>query len=158
MPEKENISTQGKQEKHIRRIPIRGRLKQRLQNRKEDARANLAPRKLKLLVTIVNRRKAEFYADLLQSFEINMQLLMRGEATANPEMRHLLGLEDNEKAVIFSLVRADKADAALETLEEKFRTVRDGKGIAYTVPLSSVVGVAIYSFLSNNRMAREEKK
>ena len=33
---------------------------------------------------------------------------------------------------------------------EKFRTVKGGKGIAYTVPMTSVIGVAIYQFLSNN--------
>jgi hypothetical protein len=32
---------------------------------------------------------------------------------------------------------------------EKFRTVKGGKGIAYTVPISSTIGVAIYQFLSN---------
>jgi hypothetical protein len=33
-------------------------------------------------------------------------------------------------------------------LEEKFATVRGGKGVAYTVPLSGVMGAAIYSFLA----------
>jgi hypothetical protein len=36
-------------------------------------------------------------------------------------------------------------------LEEKFTTIKDGKGIAFTVPMSSVIGVAIYRFLSNHR-------
>ena len=44
----------------------------------------------------------------------------------------------------------------LTMLDEKFRTVRGGKGIAYTIPMSSVVGVAIYQFLSDNRMSRKE--
>ena len=34
-------------------------------------------------------------------------------------------------------------------LEEKFKTVKGGKGIAYTVPMTSTIGVAIYQFLSN---------
>ena len=36
----------------------------------------IAPRKLKLLVTVVAREKAEFYTDLLQSFEVNFQTAM----------------------------------------------------------------------------------
>lgn len=111
-----------------------------------------AVKKLKLLVTVVNRTKAEFYADLLQSFEVNMQLIARAKGTAGSEMLHYMGLEESEKTVIFSLIREDRAEEALRAVEEKFGTLRNGKGIAYTIPLSGVMGVAIYQFLSNNRM------
>ena len=59
--------------------------------------------------------------------------------------------------MIFSLIREDRAEEALRAVEEKFRTLRNGKGIAYTVPLSGVMGVAIYQFLSNNKMTGKEK-
>lgn len=118
--------------------------------------ANEAPQKLKVLVTIVGRNKAEFYMDLLQSMDINLQLAMLGRGTANTEMLNLLGLSDSEKAVIFSVVREDRAKETLQLLGEKFRTVRGGKGIAYTIPMTSVVGVAIYRFLSDNRMPMKE--
>ena len=62
-----------------------------------------APQRLKLLVTIVNRNKAEFFMDLLQSQEINVQLALAGEGTASTDMLQLLGLADSEKSVIFSL-------------------------------------------------------
>lgn len=115
-----------------------------------------APQKLKLLVTIVGRSKAEFYMDLLQSMDINFQMAMLGHGTANTEMLHLLGLSDSEKAVIFSVIREDRAKETLALLGEKFRAVRGGKGIAYTIPMTSVVGVAIYRFLSDNRMPVKE--
>ena len=118
----------------------------------------VTPQKLKLLITIVNKNKAEFYMDFLQSFEVNLQLKMNARGTANSELLHYMGLEESEKRVIFSLIREDQAQPALQALEEKFKTLRGGKGIAYTVPLSSVAGVAIYQFLSNNnRMAKEKK-
>ena len=115
---------------------------------------NVAPKKLKLLITVVNKNKAEFYMDYLQEFEINMQMSMRARGTADSDLLHYLRLEDSEKRVLFSLVREDMAPAALRGLEEKFETVRDGKGIAYTVPLSSVAGAAIYQFLTNNRQRK----
>ena len=110
----------------------------------------LAPQKLKLLISVVNRSKAEFYMDLLQSFEVNMQLSMAANGTAKKEMLNMLGLTFSEKTVIFSIIREDRCKAALSALEEKFRTIKNGKGIAYTVPLTSVIGVAIYQFLCNN--------
>ena len=112
---------------------------------------SVAPKKLKLLVLIVNKNKADFYIDFLQSFEVNMQMQMHAQGTAGSEMLHYLGLEESEKRVIFSVIREDKAPDAMKALEEKFATLRGGKGIAYTVPLSSVAGVAIYQFLSNHR-------
>ena len=108
-----------------------------------------APTKLQLLFTIINRNKAEFYADLLQNFDINMQMILSANGTADTKIQSLLGLTDSEKTVIISVIRRDKARQALDALAEKFKTVKGGKGIAYTVPMSSTVGVAIYQFLSN---------
>jgi len=108
-----------------------------------------APKKLMLLFTIVNRNKAEFYVDVLQKFEINMQLVLAANGTADTTIQGLLGLTNSEKSVIISVVRRDKSRAALAELEEKFKTVKGGKGIAYTVPMTSTIGVAIYQFLSN---------
>ena len=110
----------------------------------------VAPQKLKLLFTVVNRSKAEFYIDLLHSFEVNMQMTMAAWGTASTEMLTYLGLTDSEKALIVSVIREDMEKAALAKLEEKFNTIKNGKGIAYTVPLTSTIGVAIYQFLSNN--------
>ena len=108
-----------------------------------------APKKLMLLFTIVNRNKAEFYVDVLQKFEINMQLILAANGTADTRMQSLFGLTNSEKSVIISVIRRDKCPAALAELEEKFKTVKGGKGIAYTVPMTSPIGVAIYQFLSN---------
>lgn len=117
----------------------------------ESPKDKVTPKKLKLLVTVVSRKKTEFYVDLLQGFEVNMQLCLSAEGTATDETRHLLGLEDANRTVILSLIREDRARDALCALEEKFRVIRGGKGIAYTIPLTGVIGVAIYQFLSNNR-------
>ena len=109
-----------------------------------------APKKLMLLFTIVNRSKAEFYTDILQNFEINMQMVIAANGTASTNVQSLLGLTDLSKSIIISVIRRDKCKAALAALEEKFKTVRGGKGIAYTVPMTSTIGVAIYQFLCNN--------
>ena len=108
-------------------------------------------KKLKLLVTVVNRNKTEFYTDLLSGFEVNFQTSVLGQGTASSEARYLLGLEDADKGVIFSVLREDKATEAMQTLEDKFHSIKNGKGIAFTIPMSSVIGVAIYRFLSNHR-------
>lgn len=110
-----------------------------------------AVKKLKLLITVVDRSKALFYVDLLEQFEINMQTVVYGSGTASSTMLGYLGLNESDKAVILSSVREDNVKTVLETLEEKFEKVKNGKGIAFTVSMKSVIGVSVYSFLSNNQ-------
>lgn len=114
-----------------------------------------AIKKLKLLFTVVARPKTEFYLDVLGQFDVNFQMVLSGRGTANSELLELLGLETH-KAVIVSVVREDLVDGVVNCLEDKFRTVRNGKGICFSVPLSSVIGVNLYQFLSDNRMGRGE--
>ena len=113
------------------------------------AKKNLAPHKLMLLITIVARNKADFYLDLLQSFEVNMQLEVSAFGTA----RKGFGLleSDLEKQVLFSVIREDSLPAAVAVLEDKFATIRGGKGVAFAVPFTSMIGVAAYQFLSNKQ-------
>ena len=108
-------------------------------------------RKLKLLITVVNRNKAEFYMDFLHDYEVNFQTSVMAQGTAKSETLYMLGLEDSDKSVIFSILREDRAVEALHALDDKFHTLKNGKGIAFTVPLTSVIGVAIYRFLSNHK-------
>ena len=112
-----------------------------------------AIKKLKLLVTIVERPKGEFYLDVISQFDVNCQLVMGGLGTAHSELLELLGLEPH-KAVILSVAREDMVDSIMNCLEDKFATIRNGKGISFAVPLSSVIGVNLYQFLSDNRQGR----
>ena len=114
-----------------------------------------AIKKLKLLFTVIDRPKTEFYLDVLSQFEVNLQIVNAGMGTARTELVDMLGL-NSQKSVILSVVREDNVDAIMNCLEEKFRTIRNGKGIAFAVPLSSVIGVNMYRFLSNNKQMRED--
>ena len=122
-----------------------------------------AIKKLKLLFTVVDRSKGEFYLDVISQFNVNCQLVLAGSGTAVSELVELLGLNVH-KAVVVSVVREDLVegimhtleDTIMNTLENKFSTIKNGKGIAFAVPLSSVIGVNMYQFLSDNRMKRGE--
>ena len=113
-----------------------------------------AIKKLKLLFTVVDRAKGEFYMDVLSQFEVNCQLVTSGVGTATSEFVDLLGLNIH-KAVILSVAREDRVEEIMQCLEEKFSTIKNGKGIAFAVPLSSVIGVNMYQFLSNNKLGKE---
>lgn len=115
-------------------------------------------KKLKMLITVVDRSKSLYYLDLLEQFEINMQTVIYGKGTAGTEMMSLLGLQDNNKAIIISFVREDKIEEIKETLSEKFQKIKNGKGIAFVIPMKSIIGVSIYQFLSNNKSFIKEEE
>ena len=113
-----------------------------------------AIKKLKLLFTIVDKPKGEFYMDVISQFDVNYQMVVGGLGTARSELVELLGLEPH-KSVVISVIREELAETVMQCLEDKFATIRGGKGVAFAVPLSSVIGVNVYRFLRDNRMGRE---
>ena len=114
-----------------------------------------AIKKLSLIVTVVDRPKGEFYLDVISQFEVNCQMVLSGLGTAGSELVELLGLNIH-KAVILSVVREDQIKPVMDCLENKFSTIKNGKGIAFAVPMSSVIGVNLYQFFSNNRLKKGE--
>lgn len=114
-------------------------------------RARVSMNKLKVLVTVVSRSKADYYMDHIQSFGVNMQLVLFGKGTAPREILTAIGLANSDRAVILSVIGEDNLHSALDSLDEKFKTINGGKGIAYTIPMSSIIGKSIFNFLSDNR-------
>ena len=126
-------------------------------NESEKGR-NVSPHKLELLITVVQRKKAAFYIDLIQSFDANMQISIPAQGTADREILRYLGLTDTDKTAIFSVVREDRLEALTETLGQKFRSIKDGEGIAAAIPFTSMIGTLLFGFLSNDsRTVKEEK-
>lgn len=127
--------------KYIRRAPAK------------SGHSRVSMDKLKVLITVVSRSKADFYMDHIQSFGVNMQMVVYGQGTAPKEIATAMGLTDSDRAVIFSIIGDENLTAALDSLEEKFNTIVGGKGIAYTIPMASIIGKSIFNFLSDNRDA-----
>lgn len=125
---------------------------------KKTAANTVTSNRLKLLITVVGRNKAEYFLDLIQSFDVNMQMVALAQGTADAKTLSFLGLTDTDKCVIFSVIQESKLSDAMHVLGEKFKTIKDGKGIAFTVPLTSVIGTLIFGFLSNNKTVVKEAK
>lgn len=117
---------------------------------------HVAPIRLELLITVVPKQKASFYMDLIQSFDVNMQIAVPAQGTADSEIQRYLGLTDIDKTAIFSIVREDRLDALTEILEQKFRSIKNGKGISAAIPLASMIGTLLFGFLSNDQRAVKE--
>ena len=134
-------------------------MNRKAENKRKKGAANpntVTSNRLEMMITVVGRSKAEYYIDLIQSFDVNMQVMALAHGTADAKTMRYLGLTDNEKSVIFSIIQEDKIPDAMHVLGQKFISVKGGQGIAFTVPLSSVIGKLLFGFLSNNRTLVKE--
>lgn len=123
--------------------------KRAIKDKRKNSQGLQAPKKLKLLVTIIDRTKLDYYLDTLEEFDVNLQMVLYGKGTASSQMLHYLGLGETEKAVILSFIQSDKSKVIMNCLDEKFKKVKNGNGVAYTLPLNSLIGVMIYQYLCN---------
>ena len=87
---------------------------------------------------------------------VNCQIAMAGMGTATSELVELLGLEPH-KVVILSVVREDLVDEVMNCLEDKFDTIRKGKGISFMENQAGWHGVAPNDAQYEAAMAELEK-
>ena len=115
---------------------------------------------LSLLVTIVDRGKAESVTALLSREGANNHTVALGRGTAHKGILSLLGLKDTDKDVVFSFLPSQVAAGALRRLSYAVDMDRPGKGIAFVVPVGSVGGAATLKMLSGDDIQPqgEEKK
>lgn len=137
---------------------VRSEINRKAAKRKAPNPNTVTSNRLQVMVTVVNKNKSEFFADLLQSFDVNLQVVAAAQGTADERMRSYFGLADTDRAVIFSVIQENKLPEALNALEEKFNSIKGGKGIAFTIPFSSVIGTSVFGFLANNRQTVKEEK
>ena len=104
---------------------------------------------LSLFITIVPMGQSTPVIKIMQSVDVAAQFIQIGEGTAQKEIRDVLGIEDNTKEVIFSIIKDEKISEAKIELEAFFKASRRNRGVAFTIPFTSMIGVNLYEFLIN---------
>ena len=104
-------------------------------------------KKLSMFITIVDRGQGNFVLKLFESEGANAQFVQYGEGTAQKEIRDILGIEDNSKEIIISLISQDKIDSAKKELEAFFKVSKRNRGIGFSIPMTSLIGMKFYQFL-----------
>ena len=118
---------------------------------------NIAPMKLEVLMAVVHDDKAEFYASVIQSHRANIRLTTPAQGTTHLILNYL-GLVERPKTLIVSVVREDESKKLISTLEELFARGKDYKGVAFTIPMSSVIGTISYGFLADDKRTIKEEQ
>lgn len=104
--------------------------------------------KLVFYVVIVNYGQSENIAKLLKENHSSAQFIKKGEGTATKQVYSILGIEDNRKDVVFSLVGESHVKQIKNELDAYFASSKKNRGIAFTIDVTSIVGVKLYKFFT----------
>lgn len=105
-------------------------------------------KRLVLYTIIVPRGQGDNIIRILKANRTSAYFLQYGEGTANNAIREILGIEDTKKDIVYSLVREDLVKDIKKEIDVYFVASKKNKGIAYTIPLKTIVGVKMYKFLT----------
>ena len=111
-----------------------------------------------LMTTIVDRKMAKKYSELYKENEQHVMFVTLGSGTAANEILDYLGLENTEKAVIFSVQEESAWQKIKRQLQQKLKIDAPGGGIAFTIPLSSIGGKKTLQFLLEGQNYQKEEE
>lgn len=104
---------------------------------------------LHLIITIINRGLAYPVVYLIEKHGVSGQFIQRAEGTAKKDVLDMLGMENNAKDVIYSMVPDNKYEEVLKDLDNFLTEDRKTKGIAFSIPFDTIAGRTAYHFLTN---------
>ena len=110
------------------------------------------------MTTIVDRKVAKKYSELYKENEQHVMFVTLGSGTAANEILDYLGLENTEKAVIFSMQEESAWEKIKKQLQQKLKIDAPGGGIAFTIPLSSIGGKKTLQFLLEGQNYQKEEE
>jgi nitrogen regulatory protein PII len=92
---------------------------------------------------IVNSGYSEAVMDAAKKFGARGGTVLSGRGTANPEAEKMFGITvEPEKEIVMILVSAELKDRILSALYDEVGLNSPGQGIAFALPVDSVVGLS----------------
>ncbi len=106
-------------------------------------------KKISMFITIVNRGQGNYVLKIFEQEGSNAQFVQLGEGTAQKEVRDILGIEDNGKEIIISLIANERIEGVKNELEAFFKVNKRNRGIGFSIPMTSLIGMKVYQFLTD---------
>ncbi|MDD3207376.1 MAG: P-II family nitrogen regulator [Erysipelotrichia bacterium] len=94
-----------------------------------------------LIICIVNNGFTDLVMDAARKEGARGGTIFHGRGTGNPEMEKFFGISISpEKEIVIILVEAEIKEAVLKAVNKAAGLETNGKGIAFSLPVSDVVG------------------
>lgn len=103
---------------------------------------------LYVMITIIDRKQAKKFTSFYEESGLLVSVSTLGGGTANSEVLDYFGLDGREKSIYFHIVTDDKWKELKRQLRTKMSIDIPGIGIVFIVPVSSVGGKKVLSYLT----------
>lgn len=113
---------------------------------------------LYLMVTITNRQLGNKYKKFFEEHSIDNVFMTLGRGTATSNTLDYFGLEATEKIIYLSIVTDDTWKKLRRHLIVHMQIDIPGRGIAFTIPLSSIGGKTVLQWLTQNQEFEKEEE
>lgn len=114
--------------------------------------------RLYIMITITDRKTAKRFSDFYSEQGLEVSFSTLGHGTAASEILDYFGLENNEKAVMFSAVTDEKWAEVKKTLQTRMKIEIPGTGIVFIIPMSSIGGKKALNFLTSGQTYIKEEE
>lgn len=106
-------------------------------------------KKLCAFITIVNHGQSGPVVKIFQNGGVSTQFVETGYGTAEKQVLDILGIADNRKEIVISLVKQESLLDIKTELEAFFAANKRNRGIGFSIDMTSIIGVKVYQFLAN---------
>lgn len=90
-----------------------------------------------MFFTIINSSEEAEFLKLIKKYKLGFKVIMHGQGTASPSILDYFGLNKETKTIITSVLPITISKKLLKEIEQKQKVREHGRGIAFTIPLSS---------------------
>ena len=92
---------------------------------------------LSMLFIIANYSDEKTFINIINKYKINFKVVMHGMGTASSSLLEYFGLDKEEKSIITAVLPNILSKQILNEIDKKININKHGKGIAFTISLSS---------------------
>ena len=109
-----------------------------------------------VIFAIVNSGFAEDVMDVARELGVRGGTILNARGVAREDAAAFFGITLHaEKEILMMVVEKELRDTVLNAIYKETGMAKKAQGIAFAVPMSSIIGVNLYQFMSNNRLGRE---
>lgn len=100
------------------------------------------------IISIINPDSLSILKELCSELALPLNIIMQGRGTAVQSMLDLLGIESNERRIVFTVANEEKTDRLIRAQKRHLHIGVPGHGIVIAVPIKSVGGGKAVAYLN----------
>jgi len=129
----------------------------------KDKKENLYENKyqikpLKFFIVIVNKHQGDYFVQEFIKKGVAATILNFGKGTADTEIINGLGFDEKHKDIITCLVKSSEISKLEKICQSRFDLSEEASGIAFSIPVDSMIGVLHYKFITDTKENKKRRK